>query len=75
VAGSVTAVENGDPVDAPHQSHDDADEAHGVAHGDALLAVRAELDEVEQLPIEDRAEVFERTHRIVVDELHALELG
>jgi len=39
------------------------------------LAIRAELDQVDQLPLEQRTEVFERTHRIVTDELRALELG
>lgn len=42
---------------------------------DPLLEVRTALDEVERLPLEERAEVFERTHRVVVDELRALELG
>lgn len=42
---------------------------------DPLLEVRSALDEVERLPLEERAEVFERTHSVVVDELRALELG
>ena len=45
------------------------------ASSDPLLAIRAELDQVDQLPLEQRTEVFERTHRIVTDELRALELG
>lgn len=42
---------------------------------DPLLEVRTALDEVDRLPLEERAEVFERTHSVVVDELRALELG
>lgn len=52
------------------------DEGRGtVRDDDPLLAVRARLDEVDQLSLDDRAEVFEQTHRVVVDELRALELG
>ena len=54
-----------------HESHDD-----GLDDGtDPLLAVRAQLDGVDELPLDARAEVFERTHAVVVDELRALELG
>lgn len=58
------------PTDAPTPAVEVGD-----AGDDPLLAVRARLDEVDQLPLDDRAEVFEQTHRIVVDELRALELG
>ncbi len=51
---------------------DDPDPSDGT---DALLAIRAALDDVDQLPLEERADVFERTHQVVVDELRALELG
>lgn len=44
-------------------------------HGDPLLAVRAELETVEELSLEQRAAVFQRTHEVVVEELRALELG
>ena len=56
----------------------DGDLHSGAAGGqssDPLLAVRAELDAVEELPLDERAEIFERTHEIVVEELRALELG
>lgn len=42
---------------------------------DPLLEVRARLDDVDELPLHARAEVFERTHEVVVEELRALELG
>lgn len=42
---------------------------------DPLLTVRTALDDVDQLSLDERADVFERTHRVVVDELRALELG
>lgn len=51
------------------------DAATPVDPSDPLLAIRTELDRVDELPLEGRAEVFERTHRIVVDELRTLELG
>lgn len=54
---------------------DDARHETSTHEGDPLLEVRAALDEVEALPLEERAEVFERTHQVVVDELRALELG
>lgn len=50
-------------------------EDHRSAGGDRLLEVRAELDQVDELPLHARAEVFERTHEVVVEELRALELG
>ena len=60
----------------PHEQRGDAaDRAAEASAHDPLLAIRAELDDVAQLPIDERAEVFERTHRIVVDELRALELS
>lgn len=49
--------------------------ASGPDRIDPLLEVRTALDEVGRLPLEERAEVFERTHRVVVAELRALELG
>lgn len=42
---------------------------------DPLLALRAALDEIDELPLGERAAVFERTHAVVVEELRALELG
>lgn len=42
---------------------------------DALLRVRAELDTVTELPLAERAEVFQRAQRVVTNELHKLELG
>jgi hypothetical protein len=42
---------------------------------DPLLAVRAELEGVDELPLEERATVFDRTHGVVVEELRQLELG
>jgi hypothetical protein len=42
---------------------------------DPLVAVRAMLEEVLELPLVERAEVFEASHRVVVAELRALELG
>lgn len=41
---------------------------------DPLLRVRARLDAVEELPLGERADVFERTHTVVTDELKKLEL-
>ena len=49
-----------------------ADEDHGI---DPLLELRAALDGVDDLPLRARAQVFERTHAVVVEELRALELG
>lgn len=77
-------------MDDPHAEHvprddrpqpaggDDGDggDVGDVADGgDRLLELRAALDTVEELPLEERAAVFERTHAIVTDELRALELG
>lgn len=42
---------------------------------DPLLALRAALDTVDELPLAERAQVFDRTHAVVVEELRALELG
>lgn len=42
---------------------------------DPLLALRAELEDVDDLPLDERADVFDRTHSAVVRELRALELG
>lgn len=53
-----------------HEPHDPDAGPGGV---DPLLEVRAALDEVDRLRLEERAEVFEQTHRVVVDELRALE--
>lgn len=67
-----------DPTDGPTPAVDDDPVDAGGTGGagdDPLLMVRARLDEVDQLPLDDRAEVFEQTHRVVVDELRALELG
>jgi len=50
--------------------------ATGRADGaDPLVAVRASLEDVLELPLPERAEVFEQAHRVVVAELRALELG
>ncbi|MFT5564441.1 MAG: hypothetical protein ACI970_001168 [Myxococcota bacterium] len=45
------------------------------ADPDPLLAARAAIDEVEELPIAERAAVFEQVHQVVVEELRQLELG
>lgn len=45
------------------------------AQQDVLLGLRAALESVDELPLDERAEVFERTHGVVVRELRALELG
>jgi hypothetical protein len=45
------------------------------ANLDPLLAARAAVDEVEELPIAERAAVFEQVHQVVVEELRQLELG
>lgn len=42
---------------------------------DPLVEVRAALEDVLELPLTERAEVFEQAHRVVVAELRALELG
>lgn len=42
--------------------------------GDPLLALRAALDAVDELPLAERAVVFDRTHAVVVEELRSLEL-
>lgn len=42
---------------------------------DPLVEVRAALEDVLELPLPERAEVFEQAHRVVVAELRALELG
>lgn len=57
------------------RAHDTDAVPAGSDEPDPLLEVRAALDEVERLPLDERAEVFERTHNVVVDELRALELG
>ena len=49
--------------------------ADGTGAADPLLELRAALDEVDDLPLADRAQVFERTHAVVVAELRALEPG
>lgn len=70
----------------PAGSHDDApDAAPGQVDGpggghtsgdvDPLLRVRTELETIDELPLAERAEVFERAHRTVVEELRALDLG
>lgn len=64
----------------PDRTHDTGPQhsQHDPAPGDGadrLLEVRAALDEVDELPLAERAEVFERTHEVVTDELRALELG
>lgn len=74
LAGNVARRPGGD-VD--HDEHTEPTD-HAPAGGpppDPLLAVRAELDGIGELPLEERAEVFERTHEVVVEELRALELG
>lgn len=57
-----------------HQ-HQDAPAQDAASEDDPLLAVRAELEDVDELPLDARAEVFERTHEVVVEELRSLELG
>ncbi len=47
----------------------------GAATEDPLLGLRAALDDIDELPLEERAAVFDRTHAVVVEELRALELG
>ena len=54
-----------------HESRDDQLDGHS----DPLLAVRVQLDDIDELPLDARAEVFERTHAVVVEELRSLELG
>lgn len=64
--------------DGTHDAGGRRTQQPGPASGDGadpLLEVRAELDQVDELPLAERAEVFERTHEVVVDELRALELG
>ena len=58
-----------------------ADSSTGAAAGvpgdqaaDPLLALRAALDAVDELPLDERAAVFDRTHAVVVEELRSLEL-
>lgn len=46
----------------------------GDPPGDPLLALRAALDAVDELPLDERAAVFDRTHTVVVEELRSLEL-
>lgn len=46
-----------------------------VTGDDPLLQLRAELDGIDELPLDERAAVFDRTHSVVVEELRALELG
>lgn len=64
--------------DGTHDTGSQHTQQHDPAAGDGadpLLEVRAALDQVDELPLAERAEVFERTHEVVVDELRALELG
>ena len=62
-----------------HDEHDVERSGPALAEGgppaDPLLALRAELEDVDALSLDDRAEVFDRTHAVVVRELRALELG
>lgn len=55
--------------------HHDRDEHVVEQTGDPLLELRAELDGIDELPLDERARVLERTHTVVVEELRALELG
>ena len=68
-----------DPRDDPRELSSAAgpdDVAPGQGAGDdPLVAVRAALEDVLELPLPERAEVFEEAHRVVVAELRALELG
>ena len=43
--------------------------------GTVTSDLRAELEDVDALPLDERAAVFDRTHAVVVRELRALELG
>lgn len=45
------------------------------AGDDRLVAARIALEEVGELPLADRAAVFESVHATVVEELRQLELG
>lgn len=65
-----------------HEEHDPMSPASPARGGDAavpasdpLLDLRAELEDVDALPLDERAAVFDRTHAVVVRELRALELG
>lgn len=65
-------------ADGTHATGSQRTQQHDPAAGDgadALLGLRAALDGVDELPLAERAEVFERTHEVVVEELRALELG
>lgn len=50
-------------------------EVDGGGGDDALLAARVALDGVRDLPLDQRAAVFEQVHTTVVEELRQLELG
>lgn len=70
-----------------HDEHGDPGDPLGGAGGgtypgagpaastDPLLELRVALDTVDELPLAERARVFDRTHAVVVEELRALELG
>lgn len=66
-----------------HEEHDPTSSATAARGGDVpvpassdpLLDLRAELEDVDALPLDERAAVFDRTHAVVVRELRALELG
>lgn len=57
------------------QADDDAARADGESSADPLEAARVELDGVLDLPVTERSDVFERTHRLVLAELRAIEPG
>lgn len=57
-----------------HQ-HPDTERHPAAASEDPLLALRRSLEDVDDLPLDERARVFEQTHEVVVRELRALELG
>lgn len=58
-----------------HQQHGPSGVADTAAGEDQLVAARVALDEVLELPLDRRAEVFEQVHATVVAELRRLELG
>lgn len=57
--------------------HADGEDPTGVQQpaDDRLVEARVALDGVRDLPLEERAEVFEGVHVAVVEELRQLELG
>lgn len=63
-----------DAMPAGAAAADAPDDPAAGAPQDPLLVVRAQLDAVDELPLDERADVFERTHAIVTDELKKLEL-